>query len=97
MKTYDEKTQNFFRNTKVNSRFMHMVGGETDTVLEGQNKKMAFTHHQKFIIMDAPKIDGSDGRDNATRKKERQLEMIRSIDKDLDLCNYYSIISILEA
>lgn len=61
MKTYDEKTRNFFRNTKVNSRFMHMVGGETNTVLEGQNKKMAFTHHQKFIIMDAPKLDGSGG------------------------------------
>jgi phospholipase D1/2 len=61
MKTYDEKTRNFFRNTKVNSRFMHMVGGETNTVLEGQNKKMAFTHHQKFIIMDAPKTDGSGG------------------------------------
>jgi hypothetical protein len=45
-----------------------------------RTKKMAFTHHQKFIIMDAPKIDGSDGSDNATRKKERQLEMIRSID-----------------
>jgi len=58
MNTYDEKTRNFFRNTRVNSRFMHMVGGESNTVLEGQNKKMAFTHHQKFIIMDAPKVDG---------------------------------------
>ena len=37
---------------------MSMVGGETNTVLQDQNKKMAFTHHQKFIIMDAPKVDG---------------------------------------
>ncbi len=63
MKTYDEKTRNFFHNTKVKSRFMHMVGGETNTAIEGQNKKMAFTHHQKFIIMDAPKLDGSGGRE----------------------------------
>ena len=63
MKTYDEKTRTFFHNTKVNSRFMHMVGGETNTVFEDQNKKMAFTHHQKFIIMDAPKSDGSGGRE----------------------------------
>jgi len=28
------------------------------TLLEGQSKKMAFTHHQKFIIMDCPKENG---------------------------------------
>ena len=59
MGTYDEKTRRFFSGTKVKARFMSMIGGETNTFLEGQNKKMAFTHHQKFIIMDAPKVDGS--------------------------------------
>jgi len=63
MGTFDEKTRDFFRNTKVTSRFMHMVGGETNTMFEGQNKKMAFTHHQKYIIMDAPKADGKEGRE----------------------------------
>ena len=58
MGTYDEKTRKCFSGTRVKARFMSMVGGETNTILEGQNKKMAFTHHQKFIIMDAPKVDG---------------------------------------
>lgn len=58
MGTYDEKTRNFFKNTKVTARFMAMSGGESNTLLEGQNKKMAFTHHQKYIIMDAAKANG---------------------------------------
>jgi len=58
MGTFDEKTRNFFKNTKVNSRFMQMIGGESNTMFEGQNKRMAFTHHQKYIIMDAPKSYG---------------------------------------
>jgi phospholipase D1/2 len=58
MNTYDEKTRNFFRNTKVNSEFMHTVGDATNTLFEGQNKKMAFTHHQKFVIVDVPKSNG---------------------------------------
>jgi hypothetical protein len=58
MGTYDEQTRNFFRGTKVNARFMSMAGGETNTILEGMNKTMAFTHHQKFIIVDAPKANG---------------------------------------
>ena len=58
MGTYDEKTRNFFNNTKVTARFMSMVGGESNTLFEGQNKKMAFTHHQKYIIMDTPRADG---------------------------------------
>ena len=61
MGTHDEKTRNFFEGTKVNARFMSMVNGEMNTI-EGQNTKMAFTHHQKFIIMDAPRVDG-DGRE----------------------------------
>ena len=59
MGTYDEHTRNFFKGTKVNARFMSMAGGETNTILEGLNKTMAFTHHQKFIIMDAPKSNGN--------------------------------------
>ena len=58
MGTYDEQTRNFFKGTKVNARFMSMAGGETNTILEGMNKTMAFTHHQKFIIVDAPKANG---------------------------------------
>mmetsp|Transcript_26055 Transcript_26055/g.47936 ORF Transcript_26055/g.47936 Transcript_26055/m.47936 type:complete len:820 (+) Transcript_26055:453-2912(+) len=58
MGTFDEKTRNFFRNTKVMARFMSMVGGEENTMFEGQSKKMAFTHHQKYIIMDAPRPGG---------------------------------------
>ncbi len=37
---------------------MHMTGGETNTMFEGQSKKMAFTHHQKYIILDSPRADG---------------------------------------
>lgn len=58
MGTYDEKTRSFFNNTKVTARFMSMLGGESNTLFEGQNKKMAFTHHQKYIIMDTPRADG---------------------------------------
>lgn len=58
MKTFDEKTRGFFKGSKVDATFMSMVGGESNTILEGQNKKMAFTHHQKFIIMDSPKKNG---------------------------------------
>lgn len=58
MKTYDEKTRRYFRDTPVNAAFMNMIGGETNTLLEGQSKKMAFTHHQKFIIVDSPKENG---------------------------------------
>lgn len=50
MSTYDEKSRTFFRGTKVTSRFMCMAGGEL-----GLGKMMAFTHHQKFMVMDAPK------------------------------------------
>ena len=62
MKTYDEKTRAYFKSSSVNASFMSMAGGETNSLLEGQNKKMAFTHHQKFIIMDSPKKNG-DGRE----------------------------------
>jgi phospholipase D1/2 len=58
MKTYDEKTRKYFTNSPVNAAFMNMVGGETNTLIENQSKKMAFTHHQKFIIMDSPKKNG---------------------------------------
>ena len=58
MKTYDEKTRTYFKNSLVNAEFMSMLGGVTNTIIEGQNKKMAFTHHQKFIVMDAPKKSG---------------------------------------
>jgi len=69
MGTHDEKTRKCLHGTKVNARFMSMVGGDTETLggqnslcklLQGTNKKMAFTHHQKFIIMDAPKSNGED-------------------------------------
>ena len=58
MGTYDEKTRNFFKDTQVNSRLFAMAGGETNTMLEGTTKKMSFTHHQKYIIMDTPKKNG---------------------------------------
>mmetsp|Transcript_34445 Transcript_34445/g.83349 ORF Transcript_34445/g.83349 Transcript_34445/m.83349 type:complete len:864 (-) Transcript_34445:285-2876(-) len=58
MGTHDEKARQFFKGTKVNSRFMSMAGGDTNTMFEGQNKKMAFTHHQKYIVLDVPRADG---------------------------------------
>jgi phospholipase D1/2 len=54
MSTFDEKTRTFFNKTKVTSKFMGMAGGEF-----GVGKNLAFTHHQKFIVMDSPKEDGS--------------------------------------
>ena len=62
MGTFDEKTREFFKKTKVNARMVPMSGGEENTILQGTNKKLAFTHHQKFIVCDAPKPDG-DGRE----------------------------------
>lgn len=47
----------------MNSRFMAMIGGETNTMFEGTSKKMAFTHHQKYVIMDTPRADGGEGRE----------------------------------
>ena len=61
MGTYDEKSRLFFKHTKVHSMFMQTVGGETNTMLEGQNKKMAFTHHQKFIVLDSPREGDEEG------------------------------------
>jgi len=58
MGTSDEKTRSFFKDTKVNAMFMAMVGGETNTVVEGLSKKLSFTHHQKYVIMDTPRVDG---------------------------------------
>jgi len=58
MSTFDEKSRHFFHGTKVSAEFMSMIGGEGNTMLQGQSKKMAFTHHQKFIIVDAPKENG---------------------------------------
>jgi len=63
MGTYDEKTREFFQGTNVNSMFMSMEGGDVNTIFEGQNKKMAFTHHQKFIMMDTPKKNGDGGKE----------------------------------
>ena len=40
-----------------------MIGGETNTMFEGTSKKMAFTHHQKYVIMDTPRADGGEGRE----------------------------------
>jgi len=57
--TFDEKTREFFRNTNVNSRFVGMAGDDTNTLFQGQSKKMGFTHHQKYIILDAPKANGN--------------------------------------
>jgi hypothetical protein len=55
MSTFDEKSRSFFKGTKVSSKFLTMEGGEL-----GLGKKMAFTHHQKFVVMDAPKkVNGS--------------------------------------
>ena len=42
---------------------MPMTGGESNTMIEGVNKKFAFTHHQKYIICDAPKPGGGGGRE----------------------------------
>ena len=58
MSTFDEKSRTYFSTTKVNAVFVPMVGGETNNILQGQGKKMAFTHHQKFIIVDSPTDDG---------------------------------------
>ena len=67
MGTHDEKTRKCLHGSKVNARFMSMVGEDTgilggqnslSNMLQGTNKTMAFTHHQKFIIMDAPKLNG---------------------------------------
>jgi phospholipase D1/2 len=63
MSTYDEKSRIFFRGTKVTSRFMCMAGGEL-----GLGKMMAFTHHQKFMVMDAPK-----GSPSFCNEDEREL------------------------
>mmetsp|Transcript_12219 Transcript_12219/g.26305 ORF Transcript_12219/g.26305 Transcript_12219/m.26305 type:complete len:916 (-) Transcript_12219:216-2963(-) len=63
MGTFDEQTRNFFKNTKVNCRLMSTVGGDVNTMVQGQSKKVAFTHHQKYIIVDAPRADGKEGRE----------------------------------
>ena len=55
MCTFDEKTRTFFNKTKVTSKFMGMSGGDF-----GVGKNLAFTHHQKFIVMDSPKKDGAE-------------------------------------
>ena len=74
MGTCDEKTKNFFRGTKVNARFMGMAGGETNTILQGTSKRMVFTHHQKFIVMDAPKVVDDDDKSTSKRmNKSHQL------------------------
>jgi phospholipase D1/2 len=57
MATFDEKTRTFFGKTKVTSKFMGMAGGDF-----GVGKNLAFTHHQKFVVMDAPK-EGGDKRE----------------------------------
>ena len=57
MATFDEKTRNFFNRTKVTSKFVGMTGGDF-----GVGKNLAFTHHQKFIVMDYPK-DGTNERE----------------------------------
>ena len=55
MCTFDEKTRTFFHRTKVTSKFMGMTGGDF-----GVGKNLAFTHHQKFIVMDSPKKDSDE-------------------------------------
>ena len=55
MSTFDEKTRTFFSKTRVTSKFMGMAGGEL-----GVGKNLAFTHHQKFIVMDCPKEGGDE-------------------------------------
>lgn len=55
MGTHDEKARNFFKGTKVNAEFMGTKGDGTNTVWQGQNKTMFFTHHQKFVVCDAPR------------------------------------------
>ena len=61
MGTHDEKTRNFFSGTKVNAEFLPTVGDETNSMLAGQNKKMTFTHHQKFVVVDAPRVGRGEG------------------------------------
>jgi len=59
MGSHDEKSRAFFASTKVNSVFVHTVGGSSNTFSEHQNKMIGFTHHQKFVVVDAPKEDGT--------------------------------------
>ena len=59
--THDEKTRAFFKPTKVNAQFVATVGDETNTVLQGTSKQAVFTHHQKFVVCDAPRTDGDEG------------------------------------
>lgn len=45
--------------SQVKCRLCAMTGGDVNSVAEGVSKKMAFTHHQKYIICDVPKEDGT--------------------------------------
>lgn len=50
MGSHDEKSRAFFASTKVNSVFVHTVGGSSNTFSEHQNKMIGFTHHVSFIL-----------------------------------------------
>jgi phospholipase D1/2 len=83
MGTCDEKTKNFFRGTKVNARFMGMAGGETNTVLQGTSKRMVFTHHQKFIIMDAPRVDDDDDDKSPSKRMNKSQQLLHGGKREL--------------
>jgi phospholipase D1/2 len=83
MGTCDEKTKNYFRGTKVNARFMGMAGGETNTVLQGTSKRMVFTHHQKFIIMDAPRVDYDDDDKSPSKRMNKSQQLLHGGKREL--------------
>lgn len=50
MGSHDEKTRNYFANTKVNSVFLHTVGDSDNSLMERHHKMVGFTHNVSLTL-----------------------------------------------
>ena len=51
----------------MNAQFVSTVGGNTNTLLQSESKRAVFTHHQKFVVCDAPRTGGGGTADRELR------------------------------
>ncbi|BFI25228.1 phospholipase D1/2 [Marchantia polymorpha subsp. ruderalis] len=77
MATHDEDTELFFRNTNVNCVLCPRNPDEALSIVQDMSISLAFTHHQKSIVVDAPVV----ARGGAGRRR------IVSFVGGLDLCD----------
>lgn len=61
--THDEESKSYFKGTKVKFKLVPVLSDDQNTITQKLGKSGLFTHHQKFIILDAESQSGNGERE----------------------------------